>query len=432
MYRQRVASASFWIYYIIAVVCTTAFAQASNETMSTVLASIFNGYDKKLPPKYDRAGFDRQVEVVINIFVNSMYSINEANMDYSMSIFLRGRWMDERLKYKNVENMTRLELDKSLFDAVWMPDIYILNEKSSDFHEVTVPNKLIHVYPDGAVQYSARVTGSFSCLMHLQKYPFDTQSCHFEVESYGHSTETMKFVWSENAVTLAKNIEFPQFTIQKISPYSCEKNYFGIVYPCIGVRFVLIRNYAYYLVQIYVPSVLIVILSWVNFWLDCTSVPARISLGLLTVLTMTTQSAGARANLPRVSYVKAIDVYMATCLAFVFLGLLEFAYVNVLTRVESRKPREKAQTIKNGDGAKNVKLANGKEEKLYKETDTEDIAVSIHSEKKGFLCFDRLSGIGRARLVDKISRVVFPAVFIVFNIIYWVYYLTWNPDFEEH
>lgn len=75
------------------------------------------------------------------------------------------------------------------------------------------------------------------------------------------------------------------------------------------MAFALKRNYAYYIIQIYVPSVLIVVLSWVSFWLDSTSVPARISLGLLTVLTMTTQSSGARANLPRVSYVKVKVLY---------------------------------------------------------------------------------------------------------------------------
>jgi hypothetical protein len=69
------------------------------------------------------------------------------------------------------------------------------------------------------------------------------------------------------------------------------------------------------------------------------STPARISLGLLTVLTMTTQSSGAKASLPRVSYVKAIDIWMSTCLFFVFAALIEFAYVNVLARVEQRRGR---------------------------------------------------------------------------------------------
>ena len=55
------------------------------------------------------------------------------------------------------------------------------------------------------------------------------------------------------------------------------------------------------------------------------------------MLTMTTQSSGARADLPRVSYLKAIDVWMTTCLIFVFAALLEFAYVNVLCRRGKRR-----------------------------------------------------------------------------------------------
>ena len=46
---------------------------------------------------------------------------------------------------------------------------------------------------------------------------------------------------------------------------------------------------------------------------------------------------GTRSNLPRVSYVKAIDLWTAMCLMFVFAALLEFAYVNVTTRVEKRR-----------------------------------------------------------------------------------------------
>lgn len=56
----------------------------------------------------------------------------------------------------------------------------------------------------------------------------------------------------------------------------------------------------YYLIQMYIPSLLIVILSWVSFWINMDAAPARVSLGITTVLTMTTQSSGSRASLPKV------------------------------------------------------------------------------------------------------------------------------------
>ena len=94
----------------------------------------------------------------------------------------------------------------------------------------------------------------------------------------------------------------------------------------------LTRKVGFYFLQVFIPGVLLVVLSWVSFWVDPNAVPARVSLGVTCVLTMTTQSSGIRQSLPPVSYVKAIDVWMFVCLLFVFAALLEFAYVNVLLR----------------------------------------------------------------------------------------------------
>jgi len=57
-------------------------------------------------------------------------------------------------------------------------------------------------------------------------------------------------------------------------------------------------------------------------------VDARRLLGITTVLTMTTISTGVRSALPRISYVKAIDIYLVICFVFVFAALLEYAAVN--------------------------------------------------------------------------------------------------------
>jgi anionic glutamate receptor len=52
---------------------------------------------------------------------------------------------------------------------------------------------------------------------------------------------------------------------------------------------VLARQFSSYLIQVYIPSTMLVIVSWVSFWLDRTAVPARVTLGVTTLLTMTTQ-----------------------------------------------------------------------------------------------------------------------------------------------
>ena len=58
---------------------------------------------------------------------------------------------------------------------------------------------------------------------------------------------------------------------------------------------------------------MLVIVSWVSFWLDQHAIPARVSLGVTTLLTMSTQTSGISAQLPPVSYTKAIDVWTGAC-----------------------------------------------------------------------------------------------------------------------
>ncbi|CAB1422607.1 unnamed protein product [Pleuronectes platessa] len=79
-----------------------------------------------------------------------------------------------------------------------------------------------------------------------------------------------------------------------------EYEYDSSKFTCIEARFHLERQMGYYLIQMYIPSLLIVILSWVSFWINMDAAPARVGLGITTVLTMTTQSSGSRASLPKV------------------------------------------------------------------------------------------------------------------------------------
>ena len=56
--------------------------------------------------------------------------------------------------------------------------------------------------------------------------------------------------------------------------------------------------------------------------ISTTATPARVSLGVTTVLTMTTLMSSTNAALPKISYVKSIDVYLGVCFVMVFASLL--------------------------------------------------------------------------------------------------------------
>ncbi|KAL3312970.1 Neurotransmitter-gated ion-channel transmembrane region, partial [Cichlidogyrus casuarinus] len=124
-------------------------------------------------------------------------------------------------------------------------------------------------------------------------------------------------------------------------------------YSRLVVSFIFRRSVGYYLIQIYLPSLLIVVISWISFWLRRDAVPARIALGITTVLTMTTLISSTNASLPKISYLKAIDVFLVTCFIMVFASLLEYAAVSYLSKkhdylflrhpqihIDNYKPRE--------------------------------------------------------------------------------------------
>ena len=90
--------------------------------------------------------------------------------------------------------------------------------------------------------------------------------------------------------------------------------------------------------QVYIPSSLIVVMSWVSFWLNRGAAPARVGLGVTTVLTMTTLINSVNASLPKISYMKSIDIYLFVCFFMVFGALIEYACVGYTDkRINLRK-----------------------------------------------------------------------------------------------
>ncbi|CBY14487.1 unnamed protein product [Oikopleura dioica] len=290
-------------------------------------------YDRRIRPN---AGITPK-NVNVSLYVSSIDSITETTMDYRMTVFLRMRWIDPR-NFRKVFlaafSICKLQPANFCFrHGIWIPDLFFFNEKKAAFHEIITQNRLLRISPNGSIYVSIRISIVLSCHMQLEKFPMDMQQCYIQAESFGYNMNDLAFKWSaDKSIDMPGGIALPQFKIMGHKLADCTKSYTSGQYTCLRATFVLKREIGYYMIQIYIPSFLIVVLSWVSFWIAVEATPARVSLGITTVLTITSMRSEAGSSLPKVSYVKAIDIWLSLCMAFVFAALLEFAVANYLSR----------------------------------------------------------------------------------------------------
>ncbi|MFT7796190.1 gamma-aminobutyric acid receptor subunit beta-2-like isoform X2, partial [Arapaima gigas] len=333
---------------MVAVVCAQSVSDPSNMSLvKETVDRLLKGYDIRLRPDFGGP----PVGVGMNIDIASIDMVSEVNMDYTLTMYFQQAWRDKRLSYSEIP--LNLTLDNRVADQLWVPDTYFLNDKKSFVHGVTVKNRMIRLHPDGTVLYGLRITTTAACMMDLRRYPLDEQNCTLEIESYGYTTDDIEFYWrgGDHAVTGVERIELPQFSIVDYKLISKNVVFSTGSYPRLSLSFKLKRNIGYFILQTYMPSILITILSWVSFWINYDASAARVALGITTVLTMTTINTHLRETLPKIPYVKAIDVYLMGCFVFVFLALLEYALVNYIFfgrgPQRQKKAAEKAATANN-------------------------------------------------------------------------------------
>uniref|UniRef100_A0A6G1S985 Gamma-aminobutyric acid receptor subunit beta n=1 Tax=Aceria tosichella TaxID=561515 RepID=A0A6G1S985_9ACAR len=301
----------------------------AGHEITKILRKFFqHGYDKRVRPNY--SGPPALVNVSFHII--SISSVSEVQMDFTTDFYFRQKWFDPRLEFKPVGQIEELCVGAEFADKIWLPDTFFANEKTATFHKATTENTFIRVGFNGRVYRSIRLTVTCSCPMDLQYFPMDRQRCKIEIESYGYNTRDIDYRWEKGneSVTLDGKIELPQFKVLGFKMGQELQSLSSGDYIRLYCEVHFVRSMGYYLIQIYIPASLIVIISWVSFWLHRNATPARVTLGVTTVLTMTTLMSSTNAALPKISYIKSIDVFLGTCFVMVFASLLEYATVGYI------------------------------------------------------------------------------------------------------
>ncbi|XP_037079110.1 probable ligand-gated ion channel 46 [Pollicipes pollicipes] len=198
--------------------------------------------------------------------------------------------MDDRILLP--EGMTgdaHISFSALLRERLWVPDLFFLHATSIRRQKLFTPSEALQVYANKTIFLSSlyvKLMMEYSCPMKYTSYPLDRQSCDIIMESSGYPKERLNISWHPAGVRLPSQLHNHQFSVSISSGYHSQSTYPSGTYSAVGFRLNLQRKVQFYLLQAYLPE-----------------------------------------SGPRVSYIKAMDVWMIGCMMFCFCCTVEYAVI---------------------------------------------------------------------------------------------------------
>ncbi|XP_015921616.1 glutamate-gated chloride channel-like [Parasteatoda tepidariorum] len=409
-----------------------------SETDKEILDAILDRkrYDFRMRP-------NNKTEVNVTVLILSLSSPDESSLKYEVEFLLHQSWDDPRLKYEDSGKYRYLNAI-SHYQVLWTPDIYFIKHG-----EFKAPLAQVHmalkIFNNGSVRYITRRSMILNCQGNLQIFPFDNPKCPFAIESVSHEISELELRWEKQpgGVSGATSLRYHNAYLVKNETGICDSHdTWRGEYSCLRVLLVFTRDKIFYFSTVFAPGVVLVTSSFISFWLDINAVPARVMIGVTTMLNFCTTTNSFRSTLPVVSNLTAMNLWDGVCMFFIYASMLEFIIVNYLYRKypkrpsigasgassslgrwcgtfeqssalkdnNSNDPRGGAQVPRDGDGAGHRSLFGWlKRQPIYP-----------HSRQ-------RLS-----KVIDNVSKILFPLSFGLFVLGYFLTYAIIKPTHSEN
>jgi hypothetical protein len=380
--------------------------------------------------------------VVINVGIKvESVSVAELDQELILALQLFLKWDDSFIQQDNNKDSKYTDgsstdnyrtLDPEFAEKIWKPDLFLENLIEVNQPKLISQLLTLNINPyTGTIIYISRMTIKIACSMDFQYYPVDTQACEIKLRSNSYISGELLLKWED--VVLLDTSE-PNFDVQlsDFDSYLHIEEFIGFFYKQIStLKFTILakRKISYHMVQSYLPSVFFVWITWICFMIPYTSADIRIGVAMTTLLTLTAMFAAIRESTPIVSYVKAIDIWMAFCIFIVFLTLLDFVITVYLNNQAEaiREQRAEEEKINASNGTMDTTTDNGSEiggrEVMQKGQDR-----GSKSSKKADLL------VWVAEFMEKWAFAGFAGIFFLFNVIYWWWlfgnseYFDWNVE----
>lgn len=264
-----------------------------------------------------RPGSNGPTPVRLGLYLADVYDISGADQSFSADVVLLAEWRDPRLASTG-SGARALNLDD-----VWNPRLQLVNQRGVS---AMMPER-VEVDSTGLVRYRQRWWGRFSARMDLREFPKDRHGFHIQVATLGYPRDQVELVPLPEKTGRAPELSVADWSIGPALAGIADLEPSPGVKPLAGVRLAWEgrRHVGYYLAQVAVPLILIVLMAWTALWVDPSVVTTRMSVVVTTMLTLIAYRFAFGRQVPNLNYLTRLDYFMLAATMLVFLMLLTVA-----------------------------------------------------------------------------------------------------------
>lgn len=233
---------------------------------------------------------NKPVIVKVGVFVDDISAINESSQTATCELTITQMWQDKRLAFNPAQVGSQIKVfmngavQKEL-QTIWSPQVLLRHTRGKNIQNGSV----LEINKDGQVTYIQRVIANIESHMDFRVFPFDQQGINIILRPFIYPNNVVKLeplTGLQGFGRLAKTHSW-HIVSAKIKLKNMKSSWNKLIYSQYSMHVKYKRKVAYYIFQLFMPLLLVVIFSFTVFWMMHNPLVNRVAISLTAVLTIT-------------------------------------------------------------------------------------------------------------------------------------------------